>query len=190
VFLVGNVMVDTLRSNLGRAKARPILADLGFVVGEYGLVTLHRPATVDDPAVLGPLIEALGTISTEIPLVFPVHPRARLHLDAITIPRSLRLVPPAGYLDFLALEAGARLAITDSGGVQEETTVLGVPCLTVRDSTERPITVSEGTNTVVGLDPQRLIAEVKRALTETVEPKEPPLWDGHAADRIADVLVG
>jgi UDP-N-acetylglucosamine 2-epimerase (non-hydrolysing) len=189
VHLVGNVMVDTLRANLDRATARPILADLGLVTGGYGLVTLHRPVSVDDPSVLGRLVEALGRVAADIPLVFPVHPRARLHLDKLGVPPGLRLMPPAGYLDFLALEAGARLVITDSGGVQEETTVLGVPCLTVRDTTERPITVSKGTNTIVGLDPARLVAEAKRALTETVITREPPLWDGHAADRIADVLV-
>ncbi|HUQ63771.1 MAG TPA: UDP-N-acetylglucosamine 2-epimerase (non-hydrolyzing) [Acidimicrobiales bacterium] len=190
VHLVGNVMVDTLRSNLDRAMARPILADLGLVAGAYGLVTLHRPASVDDPLILSRIVEALGVVAAEIPLVFPVHPRTRTKLADITIPAGLRSIPPAGYLDFLALEAGARVAITDSGGVQEETTVLGVPCLTVRNSTERPITVSEGTNTIVGLEPERLVAAARRALAGGAVPRTPAWWDGHAANRIADVLVG
>lgn len=188
VHLVGNVMVDTLLSNLERATARSVLADLGLVAGKYGLVTLHRPSSVDDPSVLAALVETLGLLAAEIPLVFPVHPRTMANLADISIPADLRLIPPVGYLDFVALEAGARLAITDSGGVQEETTVLGVPCLTVRDSTERPVTVFEGTNTIVGVDPKRLVAEARRTLGEAMVPRKPALWDGHAANRIADCL--
>jgi UDP-N-acetylglucosamine 2-epimerase (non-hydrolysing) len=190
VHLVGNVMVDTLLANLDRARARPVARDLGLDPDGYGLVTLHRPANVDEPGVLKALLGALGAVAAECPLVFPVHPRARTGLEAAGIPAGVLLTDPMGYLDFIALEAGARVVLTDSGGVQEETTVLGVPCLTLRDNTERPITVTEGTNTVVGRDPERIVAAARRALAEGAEPRRPALWDGKAAERIADVLVG
>lgn len=189
IHLVGNVMIDTLLANLDRARRRPVLEDLGLSGGGYGLVTLHRPATVDDPATLGPLMEALATISAELPLLFPVHPRTRGNLASLGLPESLRLIEPTGYLDFIALEAAARLVLTDSGGVQEETTVLGVPCLTLRDSTERPITVSEGTNQVVGRDPARVIAAAREAIAHPPPARRPALWDGQAAARIAEALL-
>lgn len=188
IHLVGNVMVDTLLANLERARARTTLADLGVAPGEYGVVTLHRPANVDDPSVLAGLLTALGQVARECPLVFPVHPRTRAALDGHVLPEGLRPVPALGYLDFLALEAGARVVLTDSGGLQEETTVLGVPCLTLREETERPITVSEGTNEVVGRDPERIVAAARTALGRPVTPRRPEGWDGHAADRIAAVL--
>ncbi|MGH9179943.1 MAG: non-hydrolyzing UDP-N-acetylglucosamine 2-epimerase [Acidimicrobiales bacterium] len=187
VHLVGNVMIDTLLANLDRARARPVLAELGVVAGRYGLVTLHRPGNVDTP-VLGGLVEALAKVAVDCPLVLPVHPRARAALQAAA-PAGVLLVDPLSYLDFLALEAGARIVLTDSGGVQEETTVLGVPCLTLRDSTERPITVTEGTNTVVGRDPERVVAEARRVLGDGVEARRPALWDGRAGERIAEVLL-
>lgn len=188
IHLVGNVMVDSLLANLDRARARPTLADLGLVPGGYGVVTLHRPANVDDPSVLAGLLSALGQVARECPLVFPVHPRTRAALDGHDLPDGLRPVPALGYLDFLALEAGARVVLTDSGGLQEETTVLGVPCLTLRDETERPITVSEGTNEVVGREPERIVAAARAALGRPVTPQRPDGWDGHAAERVAAVL--
>jgi UDP-N-acetylglucosamine 2-epimerase (non-hydrolysing) len=189
IYLVGNVMVDTLLANLERARGRSIIADLGLIAGRYGVVTLHRPANVDSEAVLRPLLTALGSVAAECPLVYPVHPRARALLEQLDPPSGLMLIDPVGYLDFMALEAGARLVLTDSGGVQEETTVLGVPCLTLRDSTERPVTVSEGTNRVVGRDPDRIIAEARRVLYEGRMKRRPALWDGKASERIAEVLT-
>ncbi|MBW3614732.1 MAG: UDP-N-acetylglucosamine 2-epimerase (non-hydrolyzing) [Actinobacteria bacterium] len=190
IHLVGNVMVDTLVANLDRARQRPVLAALGLVAGDYGVVTLHRPATVDDPQTLAPLMQALTTISADLPLVFPVHPRTRRHLEVLALPPTLQLIEPTGYLDFIALEAGARLVMTDSGGVQEETTVLGVPCLTLRDNTERPITVTEGTNRVVGRSPGAVISAARGAIDHPPPPRRPALWDGRAAGRIADALLG
>ena len=189
VHVVGNVMVDTLVANLERARARPVLADLGLVPGGYGVVTLHRPANVDDREAFAGLLSALEAVAAECPLVFPVHPRTRARLAEHRLPSELRPVHPLGYLDFLALEAGARLVLTHSGGVQEETTVLGVPCLTLRDTTERPVTVTHGTNTVVGRDPERIVAEARRALREGSMGGCPAMWDGKASLRIADVIV-
>ena len=189
IFLVGNVMVDTLLANLDRARTQPVFDDLGLAPGEYGLVTLHRPANVDDDAVLKDILAALGAVAEKLPLLLPAHPRTAAMLGGADIPPGLRVVDPLGYLDFIALEASARLVLTDSGGVQEETTVLGVPCLTLRENTERPITVSEGTNTVVGRDPRRIEAAALEVLQRQVEPRRPALWDGRAGERIADALV-
>ena len=187
VHLVGNVMVDTLLGSLGAARARPTLADLGVRPGDYGLVTLHRPANVDDPVVLDGLLAALGAVARECPLLFPVHPRTAARLRG-RLPAGVRPLPPIGYLDFLALQSGARLVLTDSGGVQEETTVLGVPCLTLRDNTERPITVTEGTNRVVGRSPGTIVAAAREVLRDPPPPRRPALWDGQAGRRIADAL--
>lgn len=189
IHLVGNVMIDSLFANLERARARPILDELGLAPKRYGLVTLHRPGNVDDPSTLTDLFQALGVVAEDCPLVFPIHPRTRMRLERSQVPDGLRLVEPMGYLDFLALEDSAKLVITDSGGVQEETTVLGVPCLTVRDSTERPITISEGTNRLVGQDRHRIVAAARDALAGRVPARRPQLWDGRAAPRIAEVLV-
>jgi UDP-N-acetylglucosamine 2-epimerase (non-hydrolysing) len=189
VHLVGNVMVDTLLANFERARARPVLAELGVAPQGYGLVTLHRPANVDEPAVLAGIVGALDAVAADCPLLFPAHPRTRRQLEGLSLSSGFRVVEPLGYLEFVALEAGARLVFTDSGGVQEETTVLGVPCLTLRDNTERPITVTEGTNVVVGRDPARILSEARRVLAEGVEPRRPALWDGRAGERIADVLL-
>lgn len=190
IHLVGNVMVDALFANLERARARPLLADLGVVAGEYGVVTMHRPANVDDAITLNRLMGAFEVVGGDCPLVFPVHPRTRTRLPGTDGSLAVRLVDPLGYLDFLALEAGARLVLTDSGGVQEETTVLGVPCLTLRDNTERPITVTQGTNRLVGRDPERIVAEAQRVLRDGVERRRPALWDGLAGQRIAEAIVG
>jgi UDP-N-acetylglucosamine 2-epimerase (non-hydrolysing) len=188
IHVVGNVMVDTLLANLDRARHCDVLDRLGLRGRPYGLLTLHRPATVDDPSHLAQLIEAIGTVAVGLPIVFPVHPRTRASLPA-TIPPGLVLLPPAGYLDFIGLEAEAVLVMTDSGGVQEETTVLGVPCLTLRDNTERPITVTEGTNQVVGRNPDVVIAAAERVIREGVEARRPAVWDGRAGERIAEVLT-
>ena len=191
IFLVGNVMVDTLLGNLQRARATGAIDRHGVEPGAYGLVTLHRPANVDDPRILAGIVDALGRIAKHggSPIVFPVHPRTRAQLDCLELPEGIRLTEPLGYLDFIALEADARIVLTDSGGVQEETTVLGVPCLTLRDNTERPITVTEGTNRVVGRDPDRIVDAARRVFDEGVVPRRPALWDGHAGERIAAVLV-
>jgi UDP-N-acetylglucosamine 2-epimerase (non-hydrolysing) len=190
IFRVGNVMVDTLLAELDQAMESDVLRRLR-VFGDYGLVTLHRPALVDRPDRLRPVLEALAHIAEYLPLVLPVHPRARAALSALgaTEMAGLRLVEPEGYLGFLKLQAAARLVLTDSGGVQEETTVLGVPCLTLRDNTERPVTILEGTNRLVGLYPDRIIDAAKEALTAPRAPRRPALWDGHTAERIVGVLA-
>ncbi|MEH0421050.1 non-hydrolyzing UDP-N-acetylglucosamine 2-epimerase [Streptomyces sp. B21-083] len=189
IHLVGNVMIDTLLANLERARASSVLDEYGLAKGEYGLVTLHRPANVDDPEVLTGLLKALGEIAGRLPLVLPVHPRASRRLAEIGVPGGIRLVPPAGYLDFIALQDSARVVLTDSGGIQEETTALGVSCVTLRDNTERPITVEQGTNVLAGRDPARIVSTVNGVLDAPPAPRRPELWDGHASDRIADVLL-
>ena len=189
IHLVGNVMVDSLLSNIERATGRDTLERLGLDAGRYALVTLHRPANVDDADVLESLMGVLDVVSREIPVVFPVHPRTLARLDSRTRPAGVALIEPCGYLDFLALEHGAALVMTDSGGIQEETTVLGVPCLTLRDNTERPITLVEGTNQLVGRSPERILEAVHNVLTNGWVKKSPGLWDGHSATRIAEILV-
>ncbi|MFK0109544.1 non-hydrolyzing UDP-N-acetylglucosamine 2-epimerase [Streptomyces sp. NPDC091217] len=189
IHLVGNVMIDTLLANLERARASDVLDRFGLAKGEFGLVTLHRPANVDDPEVLTGLLKALGEIAGRLPLVLPVHPRAAGRLAEIGVPGGVRLVPPAGYLDFIALQDSARVVLTDSGGVQEETTALGVPCVTLRDNTERPVTVEQGTNVLAGRDPARITATVNAVLDRPPAPRRPELWDGRASDRIAEVLL-
>lgn len=190
VHLVGNVMVDTLLSNRDAAMRLPALERWGLRPGEYGLVTLHRPANVDDPAIFKGLLEALGRVAEHLPLLLPAHPRTRAALLEVgDLPEGLAVTGPLGYLEFLALEAQARVVLTDSGGVQEETTVLGVPCLTLRDNTERPITVTEGTNRVVGRDPNSIVEAALDVMETGVEPRRPELWDGRAGERIAAALL-
>ena len=189
IVLVGNVMVDTLLSNVDRALERPILDQLGVSPQSYGLVTLHRPANVDDPEMLSNLLAALGDISADLPLLFPVHPRATAALGHMEIPAGLRLIPPAGYLDFIALQKHARVVLTDSGGVQEETTALGVPCVTLRDNTERPITVSQGTNHLAGRDRATITKVTREILANRPTARCPELWDGKAASRIAAAIT-
>jgi len=188
IHLAGNVMIDTMLANLGRAKERKVLSSLGLEPGAYGAVTLHRPANVDRPEVLAGLLGALVEVSRDLPLVLPAHPRSRAAIEAITAAPGIRVIEPLGYLDFLCMESQAAIVLTDSGGVQEETTVLGVPCLTLRDNTERPITIDEGTNQLVGRDPERIVAVAREVLTSPPPARHPSLWDGRAAERIADVL--
>ena len=194
VHLVGNVMIDTLVRLLSRTDTGVVLRRFGIPAqAPYILVTLHRPATVDDADGFGRVLAVLADLSTRLPVVFPVHPRTRARLDGRRpSERGLHLTEPLGYLDFLALEKAAAVVVTDSGGVQEETTYLGVPCITVRDTTERPVTVTSGTNTVVGRDPGRLLAAVRSALAGD-RPRaagRPELWDGGAAERVAAILMG
>lgn len=194
IHLVGNVMVDTLRRLLPRTDAGPVLRRLHLSVeARFVLVTLHRPELVDDLTALGDVLRVLAEVATHWPVVFPVHPRTRARLDAAGwTGAGLRLTPPLGYLDFLSLEKAAALVITDSGGVQEETTWLGVPCLTVRNSTERPVTVTDGTNAVVGREPGRLRQAIEGALADGAPrrpSRKPDLWDGRAAKRITSVLL-
>ena len=191
IHLVGNVMIDTLIRLLPQAE---IPKDLR-VAGSFALVTLHRPANVDDLPWLREMLAALLEVAQEVPVFFPVHPRTQQRIAEAGIfsdgDGRLRLLPPVPYLEFLALQRAARVVITDSGGIQEETSYLGVPCLTVRENTERPITVTAGTNVLVGRDLARLRKELQRVLASTRQPARAiPLWDGHAAERIAKVLVG
>jgi UDP-N-acetylglucosamine 2-epimerase (non-hydrolysing) len=185
---VGNTMIDTLVALTGRFRARRAAEALGFEPGSFLLVTLHRPALVDGPLLLDAM-RALERVASELPVVFPVHPRTRKMLGD-TAPAAIRLLDPVGYLDFLSLEAEAAAVLTDSGGIQEETTFLGIPCFTLRDNTERPVTVRAGTNTMLGLDPAR-IAEIPTLLANAPKaPADPPeRWDGKAAERVADILA-
>ena len=189
IAVVGNVMVDTLLANRSRAESRDVVGRLGLQRQGFALVTLHRPANVDDPDSFAGLVDALNATAMQVPIVFPVHPRTRAAFDSVWLHDRITLLEPLGYLDFVGLESAARLVLTDSGGVQEETTVLGIPCLTLRDNTERPITVTQGTNRVVGRDPAVIVRAVAEVLASPPEPRRPALWDGHAAERIADVIV-
>ena len=188
VHLVGNVMIDTLLANLERARASDIVEKLGLSGKRFALVTLHRPSNVDDPEVLEGILGALDEIAVELPVVLPVHPRLRPALVGRE-PARVRTIEPLGYLDFIALEDAAVLCLTDSGGIQEETTVLGTPCLTLRTSTERPVTITSGTNRLVGVDGDAIVAAARSTLADPPAGRTPPLWDGKAAERIADILV-
>jgi UDP-N-acetylglucosamine 2-epimerase (non-hydrolysing) len=195
IYLAGNVMIDALQRFLPKAKrstVMPAFANLPGVKSRYGLVTLHRPRTVDNPSTLRELWAGLEVIAQKLPLIFPVHPRTRSRMDQYGSmdSRHVQIVPPMSYLQFLRLQSEAALVITDSGGVQEETTALGIPCLTVRENTERPITVSEGTNTLVGLDAKRLVEEARKVLRGTGKKgRVPKLWDGRASERIVRTLA-
>jgi len=190
IHLVGNTMIDTLVALEGRFRGAGAAAKLGVEPGGFVLVTLHRPALVDGP-LLSETIAQLASLARELPVVFPVHPRTRSMMESIDAEHpGLLLCDPLGYLDFLSLLADARAVLTDSGGIQEETTYLGIPCFTLRANTERPITLTAGTNELLGLDPSA-IAQIPLALAQrpAQPPEPPPLWDGHAAERIADVIA-
>ncbi len=185
---VGNTMIDTLLEHVENAKARAPWLALDVEVGTYGLVTLHRPSLVDEPGLLGDVAAALAALAERVPLVFPVHPRTRARLTESGIALgAVRLTPPLGYREFLGLEAGARFVLTDSGGVQEETSALGVPCFTLRETTERPVTVELGTNTVLGAFPER-IGDIPALLGEVRQARPIPLWDGRAGKRAAESI--
>ncbi len=194
IHLVGNVMIDTLLASRTLAESSTVLEDLGLTDRGYAVLTLHRPANVDRPEVFQGLVQAIERVQQELPIVFPVHPRTRKMmaevLDASRFP-NLQLIEPLGYLEFMKLVGHSRLVLTDSGGLQEETTVLGVPCLTLRENTERPSTIDQGTNQLVGLDPQKIItaALAALALPPGAPHRTPDLWDGHAASRILDILL-
>jgi UDP-N-acetylglucosamine 2-epimerase (non-hydrolysing) len=189
---VGNCMIDSVLRHLDRARSGAALSRFGVRSKGYALATLHRPSNVDDPARLGRLLTALNSVAEKLPVVFPVHPRTRARLEAIpgaAPAAALHWAEPLGYLDFLQLQDGAAVVVTDSGGVQEETTALGVPCLTLRDNTERPITISEGTNKLIGSDPSVLLREVDAVLSAERRPARiPDLWDGRAGLRAAAAI--
>jgi len=208
IFLVGDVMVDSLLFNLELAKKRPILDHLGLAqtADRYALVTLHRPSNVDDKASFKRIVGAMLKIAARLPVLFPMHPRTRKQVDAFGLGNAfifhktpelcteggkslIHVFEPLGYLDFLSLMAHAAVVLTDSGGIQEETTVLGIPCITLRDTTERPITLTEGTNVLVHNDPERIVAEAKRALAGKGRKGScPAIWDGRTAERIVRIL--
>lgn len=218
IHLVGHVMIDTLLQHLERAQKSTILDDLckrgcfGKTVGRslqsdgrtvgpsdgdgFAVLTLHRPSNVDDPAVFSRILDALEVIQRDMPVFFPVHPRTRKNIASlgfqtkVEVLANLHLLDPIGYLDFLKLQSCATIVLTDSGGIQEETTVLKVPCLTLRENTERPVTAEIGSNQIVGTDPTRIVEAYQKVMSgKWREPQVPPLWDGRAAERIVKVLV-
>jgi UDP-N-acetylglucosamine 2-epimerase (non-hydrolysing) len=192
---VGNVMIDTLQAHLSKARGLDMAGRLGLRPNAYAVLTLHRPSNVDTPAILARILGAVAELSRRLPVVFPVHPRTRKQIDAaglqdkVAAAKGLSLCEPLGYLEFLSLTSGARLVLTDSGGLQEESTVLGIPCLTLRENTERPITVEVGTNVLVGTDPEKILAEADRALAAAPRGRVPELWDGRTADRIVAAVA-
>jgi len=196
IHFVGNVMIDSLRHFLPVAQESSIGRDLGLVDGQswrrFAVLTLHRPSNVDSADKLGELMSAIEAVANELPVIFPVHPRTKQRLaEAGAISnRQLRIIEPVGYLDFLCLLSRATLVLTDSGGIQEETTALGVPCLTLRENTERPITISQGTNLLVGTDPSQIINAARAVLAGNSKAgRIPPFWDGKASERIVETLL-
>lgn len=197
VHLVGNVMIDTLRSQVERAKSQDTLTRLGLTPHEYAVVTLHRPSNVDVRDTLAALLDVLVEASAQIPIVFPVHPRTRARMEDFGLLAkvqdiaSFNLLEPLGYLDFLCLTSQSKVIITDSGGLQEESTALEIPCLTMRENTERPITCTEGTGTLIGNSSALLRENLKLVFSGNYPVGScPDLWDGKAAQRIATVLHG
>jgi len=201
IHLVGHVMIDTLLNNLKKAESSTIIKDLqnqGVLnSGSFAVLTLHRPSNVDDPAVFSRILDGLEVIQKDIPILFPIHPRTRKNLATgnlagrVQSMTNLHMMDPIGYLDFLKLLSKSSLVLTDSGGIQEETTVLKIPCLTLRNNTERPVTVEIGTNQLVGNDPEKMIAAYRNLCNgKWREPQIPPLWDGKASGRIVKVILG
>ncbi len=193
IHFVGNVMIDTLLAHRERARALDVASALGLKA-PFGLLTLHRPTNVDDPQAFDALFSALEIISADMPLVFPVHPRTRTSLAAsgraqrLVVSGRLELLDPLGYLEFIGLMQASTVVLTDSGGIQEETTILGIPCLTLRNNTERPATVTHGTNVVAGTTPERILAAWSAQRQSPPQGRTPPLWDGQAASRIVEIL--
>jgi UDP-N-acetylglucosamine 2-epimerase (non-hydrolysing) len=184
-------MIDTLMRHLPLATLDRLRPRLDLKERAYAVLTLHRPSNVDRPETFTGILQAVHDIASDLPIVFPVHPRTRERVREFGLEHyfeGVTLTEPLGYVDFLSLTSHARLVLTDSGGLQEETTALGIPCLTLRENTERPVTVSHGTNRVVGTNPANILAGYRAAMSSTDLDRRPPLWDGHTAERIADVL--
>ncbi|MBC8496906.1 MAG: UDP-N-acetylglucosamine 2-epimerase (non-hydrolyzing) [Anaerolineales bacterium] len=195
IFFVGNVMIDTLNKHRDRAANLNTPARFDLDAGEYALVTLHRAANVDDPRTLSDILDALIAIQQEIPILFAAHPRTLKRIDEFSFQHrldsapNLQTIEPLGYLQFLDLAMHAKMVLTDSGGIQEETSILNVPCLTIRENTERPITITEGTNTLVGIETEKIIAGAVEILTGKYKDGHiPKLWDGRAAERIVNII--
>lgn len=197
IHMVGNVMIDNLFHQIGRLNEDPSAGGRGTEarqrLGErrYGVVTLHRPSNVDHPEKLGAIVQTLRTIAQELPLVFPVHPRTRASLDrhAIDLGPDILALPPLSYMEFLSLWKDADIILTDSGGLQEESSAVGVRCVTLRDSTERPVTLTDGTNVLAGTDPERILQAARQSLQQPPSSRRPRLWDGRAAERILDAII-
>jgi UDP-N-acetylglucosamine 2-epimerase (non-hydrolysing) len=195
IYFVGNVMIDALQQFLPLAQNSRIVEDLGLMqngkVMPFAVLTLHRPSNVDSPETLSKLLAAIEAVASQITVIFPVHPRTQSKLDQLkkNSRSQLRAIAPLGYLEFLCLLSRAKLVLTDSGGIQEESTVLGVPCLTLRENTERPVTVTKGTNRIIGQDPEKILTATKDILAgHERKRQQPDLWDGHAAERIVEIL--
>ena len=195
VYFVGHVMIDTLLKNLKKAESSDIMEKLGVASGEYCTMTMHRPSNVDDPVVFARLLDAIEVIQGDCPILLPIHPRTANNAEKFGLSeriksmKGLRILEPMGYLDFLKLNAHAKAVVTDSGGLQEETTALQVPCITMRENTERPVTCDIGTNQLVGTDPAAIITAWEKVKAGQVHGEIPELWDGKAAERIADILA-
>ncbi len=200
IHFVGNVMIDSLMRHLEAAKAANFAATLGLNSGAYATLTLHRPSNVEEPAQLASILDAILEAVPDLPIIFPIHPRTRARIEAFGLSDrfsdspsrpGIFLVEPLGYIEFLSLNQGARLVLTDSGGLQEETTILGVPCVTLRENTERPITIEEGTNHLAGTSREGILKAVKAASgLDRSQVRRPEFWDGRAAERIVDVIAG
>jgi UDP-N-acetylglucosamine 2-epimerase (non-hydrolysing) len=194
---VGNVMIDSLFHSLKLAESSTVRKDLDLTKKDYAVLTLHRPSNVDEPETLSNLLGALVEISEKLPVIFPAHPRTKANIEKFGFAEqvensNIKLIEPLGYLDFMRLYSGARLVLTDSGGLQEETTALSIPCLTLRENTERPVTISMGTNILVGTNPEKIKSaafEILSRDSSITDKKIPPLWDGRAAERICDALL-
>jgi len=194
---VGNVMIDTLEKNRRKAESSEVLEKLSLEPRHYCVVTMHRPASVDNPEIMEGLAGVFEEIQEDLPIVFPMHPRTRARLEGAGLLKRfeamsrMKLIEPVGYLDFLKLTANAAVMLTDSGGIQEETTILGVPCLTLRENTERPVTLTQGTNRLIGMDPRRILPAYREIRSkEGWDCERPEKWDGHAAERIAKIVAG
>ena len=196
VRFVGTVMIDSLFHSLSRSQSSTVVSDLGLVEKEYAVLTMHRPSNVDDPSKLAGLLRAVSSVSERMPVVFPVHPRTKSNIDRFGLGSfasdRFRFIDPLGYIDFLRLYSSSAMVLTDSGGLQEETTALGIPCVTLRENTERPVTVELGTNVIAGTDPENIKTIAFRLLEDPskVAGRVPPLWDGKAAERVVDAILG